>query len=658
MDLILLLLQLPLFAIACIILFTINGTNLLKLAKLPLTPLSQAIIGTTLGFVVFTLSSYILIWLNLNLLTIPLFAITALYWIIKKSKTLKHLPKFKPYLNFWLVVIFTLGIAGQLIIIAPSGYIYNEGLLFWSAHGHDGLWHVALIEQLKHGSFQNPVLSGEKLINYHFFSDIASAEFAKVFKFSSLDLYFRFFPLLYSILLGGSAYILARTIGGNFPSGALTLFFIYFSGSFGYIWSWLKSGSLDAETLFWATQIQSSIGNPPQIISNIIILTILLLLFHWFKKPNIGSFAVLTILLGTLPVFKVYASVVTLISLTLLSIPSALFIKDLKLFALTTTSSLLAAVLYLPLTRASTSFLIWEPWWFVRTMVVAKDKLDWIDLELRRQTYLAENNLKRVIFIEAISGAIFILGNLGTKIIGLIYLVKNFKSLLTDKFSLYTILIALTSLALPLLFLQKGVAGNTIQFMQYFLLIFCLWAGLSCAIILNSLKKLYLKATFILLFILLSIPTQVGLIWNNHLRPAYAAISHQELEALNFLKSLPPTTILTPPFSKDSKVDLSPTPIWTWSDTAYIPALTGLPTFLSDTEQVDIMGYNYSQRKNTQQQLFLEENPQAFQKLLQENNLTLIYFPTHLSPVADLNKTDLKLIFSNPSTQIWSLSKN
>jgi len=87
-----------------------------------------------------------------------------------------------------------------MAIIAPSGITRGGDLLFWSSNGHDGFWHIALMNEINRGwPFQNPVFAGEKLINYHFFSDLLPAMINKYTGVSSMDLYFRIFPLLYSI---------------------------------------------------------------------------------------------------------------------------------------------------------------------------------------------------------------------------------------------------------------------------------------------------------------------------------------------------------------------------------------------------------------------------------------------------------------------------
>jgi hypothetical protein len=81
-------------------------------------------------------------------------------------------------------------------------------------------------------------------------------------------------------------------------------------------------------------------------------------------------------------------------------------------------------------------------------MIVEPSRLNLLDWELRRQTYIYEHNWKRVIWLEGWGFIIFFFGNLGMRFLGLWeYLKSN---------AIFKISIIL-SLVLPL-FLQKGVA--------------------------------------------------------------------------------------------------------------------------------------------------------------------------------------------------------
>lgn len=649
------------FFLASFFCFILPGLLLLKSKSKELTFWEYVALSTVCGFVVFTLVGYILLHLKMINLLLPIIFIVDLYSL----KLLKHLKISPPTQKqlLYLILIFGFGILGQLLIISPSGFLDNGNLVFFSSHGHDGSWHIALMEEIKKGfPLQNPIFAGEKLVNYHFFSDISPALFNLYFKIPPLDLYFRFFPFLFSLLLGSLSFYLGKRIGGNLTSGIWASFFTYFSGSFGYIATFIKDRRIGGESFFWASQIQSSSGNPPLIQSLVILLALLLLLkiFYEKQKFHLPLFLISALLLGSLIEFKSYAGIVALSGLATVGIWQLLRDRKIKIFGLFIFGSLISFLLFFPNSKGVGSFLIFEPWWFVRTLIVAKDRLDLVDWELKRQTYLSEQNYLRVLQIELTAFFIFLFGNLGTKFLGFWHFFRLLK-VSNNYFNLTLITICLISLTLPLLFLQKGVAPNTIQFLQYFLLIFGIFAGVVMAQLLKFFRSYWIKVIFLIISIALTIPTQIGLIKSFYSRPPLAQIEKEELIALKFLSenSTLDSVIITPPFNKDLKVNLPILPIWAWSDTSYVSSFSGRRTFLSDNEQADIMGYNLENRLKIQKQIFSETfsetNIKVFVQLLRDNKIDYLYFPKFLKPKVDLSKTNLKRIFSNSSSEIWQI---
>ncbi|RJQ27891.1 hypothetical protein C4577_00420 [Candidatus Parcubacteria bacterium] len=646
-----------LFVCLVFINFSLPGLITLEKARIKMNVWEKVIIGTVLGFVTFTLISYLLLITGLHLL-LPFLIFGGTVLFLKDGiNILKNqlvLPK-KSHLIL-LTSIFFFGIGGQLAIIAPSGMNISGDLVFWSSHGHDGMWHIALVEELKKGfPLQNPIFSGSKLVNYHFFSDITIADFNYFFKLSSLDLYFRFFPFLFSFLLGGLAFLIGQKLGKSFASGIWSMFFTYFAGSFGYIVTFIKDKSIGGESLFWSSQIQSIIGNPPQMIALVIILTFTYLFITYIENQNRILLIMMIILAGSLTIFKVYAGVTLLGVITIISLIR--FAKERKkdFLILTIVSIILSLLLYLPYTSKTASFLILEPWWFIRTMVVAPDRLGWLDMELKRQTYIVENNWKRVIQLEITAFLIFLFGNLGMRFIGfytVFILLKNFRNYLTY----YIFLFLFISLIFPLLFLQKGVASNTSQFLQYFLLFFGILAGVSANKIINQISFSPLKIIFCFLVISLAIPTQVGLLYSFYKRPPLAVIKQDEVQALKFLfnNTDKNSVILTPAYNRFSPIKFSQTPpIWLWSDTAYVSALSGRRTYNSDLEQLDIMGYDFKDRLTFQNSLFQEDNPSEFEKIIKEISINYLYFPKELKPKIDLDKTSMENVFTNSNIEVW-----
>lgn len=645
------------FIFLAILCFTIPGSFLLQKLQIKLPFWEKIILGTVLGWVTFTLIGYVLLGLKLSLLLIPLIFILDITTLKSLFEGKKNFSIFK-LRNLPLLLIFIVGILGQLLIIAPSGIIKNNELLFWSANGHDGSWHIALMEEFKKGfPFQNPVFAGENLVNYHFFSDISPSLFNYLFKLSTLDLYFRFFPFLFSLLLGTLAYILGKRLGGE-KAGIWSVIFTYFAGSFGYIVTLFQNRGIGGESIFWVSQIQSSTGNPPLITSFIIILTILLFLKILLdnKKLSLGITLLLMFLLGTIGEFKSYGGIVILLSLGIVGFYQTIRQRRVNILFLSIAGGIISFILYSPYSKGITQFLIFEPWWFIRTMIVAPERLNWLDLELKRQTYLAEGNLKRVIQIELTGFFIFLFGNLGMRFLGFIYFIKLLKSIFSNYFNLLICIICLISFILPLLFLQKGVAGNTIQFMHYFLLIFGILSAVTISKLLEKSNKFF-KLIFTIMIVVLMVPTQVGLIKEFYSRPAFAKIDQMELSALDYLKNKTDSNsiILTPPYNKNLHLDVSTPPIWAWFDTAYVSAFSARRSYFADSEQADIMGYDIKTRMNFEDDIFSEIDPFIFEKKLKEKKINYLYFPKLVSPKVNLFKTSLIKVFSNSEIEIWKI---
>ena len=601
--------------------------------------------GIPVVFAGFTLLCYLLIVLKAPILIIPITILAVIfYWktFLKEVKKIKIVFDKK---TFIILTVFIIGIAGQLAVISPSGRFINGDLVFWSSHGHDASWHIALVNEIQKGwPFQNPVFSGEKLINYHFFSDIIPAIGNKYLRISNLDLYFRILPILYSLLFGASAYFLTKRMTGSFSAGIWAVMFSYFGGSFGYIATYIKDKTIAGESIFWASQPQSSSGNPPQIISNFLVLTFLYFVYSYIKNKDKRSLFASILILGTLTEFKVYAAIVIL-GATVLS----------GIWQVAIPAGILAAALYFPNASGSTSFLIFEPWWYIRTMIVDPSRLDWLDLEWRRQTYIYENNWKRVISIEVSGFLIFFFGNLGMRFVGLWDYLKSVKTSLKNRFNLLFVLTIFASLALPILFLQKGVASNTSQFLQYFLLLLGILAGISTAGFIKLLKHPVYKVIATVFFILLMIPTQVALLYQFYSRTPVVKISGAELEALSFINknSDENTVILSPLPDPFFKIE-GPTPnFWAWTDTAYIAAFSNRSEYFSDKEQVDIMGYDYASREAERKAIFESNNPALVKEKIKETGANLIYYPKALSPQVDFGNLELNLFFENSDVEVW-----
>ena len=193
-----------------------------------------------------------------------------------------------------------------------------------------------------------------------------------------MDLYFRYFPIILSLLIGAIVYILANAWLKSKMAANLAVFFIYFGGSFGWILSYFKNKTLGGESLFWAQQGISTLINPPFAISLLIFLTGLYL-FHRLmgqKDQPMVLVITLTILWGSLIEFKAYAGLLVLGSLSVVTI-FELLKRNFRFLKITVLIGLLSTFVFLPNNFGSSSLLVFSPFWLVHSMVDSPDRLGW-----------------------------------------------------------------------------------------------------------------------------------------------------------------------------------------------------------------------------------------------------------------------------------------
>lgn len=679
----------PIFLFLAILIFYLPGSLLLDKIKTNLRDDEKIVLSLGVGFIIFLLATIFMALFKIRFL-IPLAYLGFTIYAFYKFKNGVFAPFWGLFKQKLLMVFLLVSTLVEGFINFPSGFLYKTGHLYWSAQGHDGLWHIAIIEAMKK-SFptNNPLYTGEGLFNYHYFADVVIAQFNRLFPFfSSLDLYFRYFSFLIAFLMGLAAYSLLATWTKNKAIGLLGIFFTYFVGSFGYLVLAIQGrGFFGGETIFWAAQGNTIIGNMPHAFNYFLIPAFFLALYYFLKQKNNLLLLICFLMGGFLVGFKVSAGVVLLAGLAFASLFSLLFQKNRSIILLTGLVGLSNLVTFKLITRAGESLLMFLPWWFIRTMIVVPDRVNWLDLELRRQFYLAKGGVRanlRIIEFETIAFFLFLVGNLGMRVIGFWEIAKSFwqKTVFKNLLVSTMFFTMLTGFLLPIFFIQKGVTYNLIQFMQYFLLIFGFFAAVTLYNFLHFLKRKPLQIIAIVIFVILSIPTVIGNLVEFYGKNPLTMVSNQELAALEFLKanSNDQDIILTKPFDPYSKglYQSQPWPIYAWESTGYVSAYTTRQTYVTDEGQMRILGINpeerikkanaffdlspiYDQQGNFLHYIFIKEIPQDEKaEFLKKEKITFIYF--HQEEIKEVqketfSKLGLKEIFTNPEISIFQVTK-
>ena len=192
--------------------------------------------------------------------------------------------------------------------------------------------------------------------------------------------------------------------------------------------------------MFWSAQAISTLLNPPFALSLIFILFGLILIQkkkYWWAG----------VIFAILPHIKIYAGILSFAGLLVAGF------KDKNLFKTLGLGLLIYLISNFQSLITGARILEWQPGWFLETLMALSDRFNWPKFYQAMINYRAAGNWPKAILAYFVAFVIFVIGNAGTRIIGL------WKS--KDYFYLSMIAVGLV---IPMFFVQKGTAWNTIQF--------------------------------------------------------------------------------------------------------------------------------------------------------------------------------------------------
>lgn len=564
------------------------------------------------------------------------------------KKALKHFSQ-----NKSLVTLLILGTLSWSLTMVKSGWIYGYGMGFWGPNGHDGIWHISLAQSFNKLSLEVPVFAGETLKNYHFGFDILLAIFHKFTGIPIINIYFQILPPIFSVLIGVLVYKFVFEWKHSKISGLWSVFFTYFGGSLGWL---LGKG----ESAFWSQQQVSTLINPPFAMSLIILLLGLIYLLKFTKNPDIKNLITVSLFFGILFQIKIYAGLLIIFGLFVVAIKGFLVKNDGKFFKIFVGTFLVSLALYLPFNKFSSSLIVWQPLWFLETMMGLSDRIGWEKFHSAMTTYRAGGIWHKAILAYGAAFLIFFIGNMGTRLILIIGLLKVMLDQI--RILLYSIIIA--GVLIPLFFLQKGTPWNTIQFFYYSLFFSGILAGVALSehfnkanlnplIINHPLRRRIISLVVILLTVFTSILTLKDVYIPS--RPP-SMIANEELEALNFLSRQPSGVVLTYPFDYEAakrEVLNPPRPLFLYVSTAYVSALSGQKVYLEDEVNLDITGYDWKSRRAEIETWYLEKDEHFATKFLEEKNIRYVYWIKGQRALLGESQLGLKRIFENNKVDIY-----
>jgi hypothetical protein len=537
------------------------------------------------------------------------------------------------------------------LTMVKSGWQYSYGLGFWGANGHDGIWHLALINSLAKEfpqglwkGFSMPVFAGETLKNYHTGFDLLVVLINKLTNLPINLLYFQIIPPILALLIGILVYKFVFLWKNSKSAAFWATLFIYFGGSFGWLVSLIRGQGLGGESMFWSQQAISTLINPPFALSLVICLVGLICLIKYLKFHATRYLLPTIVFFGFLIEVKVYAGILVLAGLFVASLyeffttslRSSVVNKkeflgwlNLPILKVFVGALIISLLLYFPNLKNSSGFLVFRPFWYLETMMALSDRVGWPRFYSAMTNYRAGGVWLKAILAYGVAFIIFITGNFGTRLVGFWGFVKHSK--LWTSIDIIIITIIVFGTAIPMFFLQKGTPWNTIQFFYYSLFFSGILAGDTIGQVLErrSVTLLYNSVTVVLCFIF-TVPTTIGTLRDVYLpsRPP-AMLTNAELEALNFLKNQPDGIVLTYPYdaykAKEAEAN-PPRPLYLYESTAYVSAFSGKSVYLEDEVNLDITGYPWPERRKEVEDFLTALDQSQARKFLRDNTISYIYW--------------------------------
>lgn len=526
-----------------------------------------------LGISIFIGVSYTAALLSVRWIVLPALSLLAIIGLLDIRKNWNYYRKDwrGPH---WFLLPFAILFS---VSVTTSGWMTNEGFMLRGVNSVDGMWNLALSEELIH-SFppEHPAISGVPLRGYHLLYNLLIADIARLTGFSTINLHFHILPMILAFLLVYGIYSLSLRLTGNERHSLWATFFALAGGSFAYLLplAWGKSVSLD--DALGITQPFSLMVNPSFVLSLLSIVYTWIFLDDYAKHPSLRWGALIGVFSGLSVGMKVYAGMMLLPTVVWFVLTRIIKHRDVGSVGIVIVSGITAATVFLPL-NASYGFLRYQPLWPPHR--VMQGVLDFTKWELKRQTLVSMQATAGLIKLELVALLIFVAGNLGTRLVGLAGLVKIKKRSISMLYS-FLIIASTISFVLPMFFLQPIGAFNMIQFFWYFLVFMGILAGWGWALLTYKLSAI-LRTVAAMLMIIVTVPSAAEKL-GQFIGPPTSFLPKEELLFYDKLRqsgSPGDMVLVIPAIDRYSEADITD---WFYRTGPTLPAFTGKRTFLSN----------------------------------------------------------------------------
>lgn len=634
-------------------------------------PFSLALV---LGFSLFSLVSYLVRFFSLPFWLIE-FILIFLVLTLKPKLEIDFNKKVSKH-TILFIILATLVVTIQALVLIQSGLKTANGFSFVNLSFHDSTQHISIIKRLiAESSFQNPGFSGVRFTNYHYLIDLSLAVIGRFFPSQLFHLYYRFYPLGIGFVFYSTLFHFAKKITGAHTYAHLTTIFSIFAGNLSFYFQFFRGPEYSwGSNAFMINPIVDLLQNPASIFVLAQLIATTHLVHHYnqqlqtrpktlftsrrlnklndlFDLNHLFFLIPITFITGTMIGFKAWGGLLITAGLLVVSVFQIIKYKKISLLLASLISISISLLLFLPhYDPGNSASPVWQPGWTLRTMVNDADRWNYLQDIFLEDHYLLKNNIPRIILLYTKWTLIYIIGNYGFRLVGLITIVlwvRNFFAIKIDQ--LFILTMTVLSLFLPLFFNQGAMAYDIEQFSPYALLFASVYTFHT---IIKTTKKFVSKSKssqfilfiFFTLVILISSPSNLTSI-TARVRADSTQISNSELVAFSQASTLT---------SKDSIFLLYPSE--RNIATLEFAALTNRDTYFSGRTLSVITDQDYEKRIQILKDFFSRLSPAEQTEFAEKNHITHMFLYSSDAPKFEPNSGVLTQIFSNSSATIYQFN--
>ncbi len=454
------LLEFILFAIAVFCVLYLPGQFIVRILGIKsANKVSSATLSLTTGVTMFMFSTYLLSWLHLTflylVLILPFIVVEVTYFNKNRPKKISV----SRFFSLETLILLT-GVITLVTVTATSGVEKNAGLAFLGINGIDGLFHTALIGNLR---FQFPPtypgLSHVVLRGYHFLYDLMLSQFGVFFGFSTYDLYFRFFSIFTAFFYGLSGLTLSYSLKMDSITRKVFLFLLYFAqGGEYFLFHWFGNGDALYNSGIVAPAVH--IVDPSVLFSMAVVFVLFSVLFTPLKRYQQ---IIPILLLGVLPGIKIYTAILTYVAVGIIAIIDFLKQKKKDTFFILLFAGFISASIYLPFNLGAGT-LIFAPFLIFRHFMESDRFFTSFEWPLKMQVYELHHNVPRIVYLYVLAILAFFIPPLGIRLVLLVKIKNLFHKAFYTPQHIFWITFSLIGFFIPILFIQSVGIFNTVQF--------------------------------------------------------------------------------------------------------------------------------------------------------------------------------------------------